>query len=671
MEETESKMRNRQKAAAQVYVVKDYETRSEIDLKLCGAYEYARHSSTQILCLAWRVGTKEELATAPTQWWSPFTDSELPDYTERDDIICVAHNAFFEEMVTRYLLTKHLKVNPRLLEPEYWQCTAALAASHALPRKLEEACKALNLPHQKNMEGHRLMMKMCKPRKATKYNKAKWHNKIEDLKKLIEYCVDDIEAETDLFLELPELDPIEQLTWVLDQKINFRGAAVDRELVDTALQMIKTETQNLNKETFELTKGAIESTTKRDKTLQWVRDRGANLENMQAGTIAEALKSNELPDEVERILEIRQAISKTSTAKYQAFEFRSRTDSRIRDTLLYHGASTGRWSGRGVQVHNFPRGTLKDPYSAVEAVKTKDIEWVRTLYGNPMNVLSSILRSVIVASEGKELFCGDFSAIEARVLFWVAGHEEGLQAYRENRDLYRELAMIIYNKNLIDITDPEREVGKRGILGSGFGMGWKKFQETCADFGQEISDAVAQKAIQAYRTIHAPVPQLWWNLEKAAISAVSRGSVFEINKTSWWVENNFLYCKLPSGRKLAYYGPEIRYTLTPWGEKRATLYHWGVDPLTKKWILSGTYGGRLTENVVQATARDVMRDSMLRLEPKNYLTLLSVHDELLNENDKGAGNLEEYNKLMARLEPWSTGIPIQVKCWTGPRYMKG
>jgi DNA polymerase len=372
------------------------------------------------------------------------------------------------------------------------------------------------------------------------------------------------------------------------------------------------------------------------------------------------------------MLELRQAVSKTSTAKYQAFEMRSRYDGRLRDILMYWAASTGRWGGKGVQPQNFPRGTIKNTIQAAGILAEGDLELVRMIYGDPMSAFSSCLRNMIVAPEGKVFDVADYAAIETRVLFWVANHEAGLKALREDRDLYCEQASDIYGRHITKEDALERQVGKGVILGCGYQMGWKKFLQTCLSQGITIDEAIAQKAVTSYRTVNYPVVRLWDNTIRAAIAAVLNPKKrFKINHVTWFVENGFLWCELPSGRRLAYYGPEVRYEMTPWGDKRPVLYHYGVNPVTRKWQSDKTYGGRLVENIIQAISRDLMAEAMLKIEATGiWEIVLSVHDELIGERKKGEGSNELFNELMSAVPAWGEGLPVKVEGWSGERYRK-
>ncbi len=656
------------------YLILDYETRSEADLRKVGAFEYAIHPSTRLLCAAWRLGTRETLEDAKTIGWNTklFPDSErriiLHDHLANPKIEVVAHNALFEQVITRHVLPRHLEHGPVNVPIEHWSCTAASAAAHALPRHLEGACDSLSLFNRKNPRGKLLIQRHCKPRKPSKDNPAIWNNDRQGLKDLLKYCMDDVDAQTELFLRLPPLIPFERKVWALNQRLNTDGVYVDRQLVKQALILTAQESKTLTAEAIKL---CGIGPTKRAQLLKYLEKIGCVLPNMQGKTVQDAIKTGLATGKAKRLLEIRQAVCKTSTAKYKAFELRSRFDSRLRDLQLYHGASTGRESGMGVQPHNFPRGTLGDlTDDAIEAILTGDLEWLRALTGSPMDALSSCLRGVITASPGHELFSGDFNAIEARVVFWLAGHTEGLKLFTGKNDPYRVMAAVVYGVPVEKVTDAQREVGKRVILGCGFGMGWKKFWLTCEQFNTPISLKLAAKAVNAYRYEHEPVKILWGNLERAAIAATrERGKRFTVNRTTWFVKDNFLYCRLPSGRHLAFYGPKIKYE-TKWDRKRPVLYHWSVNPKTKKWELAGTYGGKICENVTQAVARDCMVAAHIRTAEAKYKPRMSVHDELVNERKKGYGTLEEFESLMATVPDWADGLPLKVKAWKGKRYRK-
>lgn len=675
--------------ASQVYLVFDWETRSQVDLKVLGQTEYARDASTEIMCCAFRLGTRVELAKVPTACWSPLLPNwqrsaaymKFMDALLNPKVMLCAHNAGFEKSICLYVLADRLLREHRLLRsllepPQRWVCTAALAAALALPRSLEGAGTSLGLKIQKSMEGRKLLLKMCKPRRISKKNpEGGWHDSLDNLRDLQAYCMTDVDVETDLLLKLPPLNAIERAVWELDQVINTRGVEIDIELVDAVLQMVAVETENLNAETLEIT-GTVTSTTKIAQLQAWLSDHGCFLPDMTAGTVKDAISSGLAQGDALRLLEIRQQVGKSSVKKYPAFKACG-ASGRVRDTLMYHAASTGRWGGLRFQLHNLPRPVIKNTNFACEVVKEGDLEMVRLLYGDPINVFSDCLRGVLIAKWGHELYCADFAAIETRVLFWLAGHEDGLQAYRDGRDLYKEMARGIYSVPVSQVTDTQRQLGKKAILGCGYGMGHKRFRESCLEDAQSpmgISEELAKRAVQVYRDAHAYVPVFWKNLEKAAFAAIaSPGKRYTINKTSWWVGGRFLWCQLPSGRRLAYASPMVRYEIPSWGgtEKRPVLYYWGANATTKQWGVERNWGGGLVENVVQAMARDLMAEAMLRLEAAGYPVVLTVHDEIMAERKKhSGGSLAEFKALMEVVPIWSPGMPIKVSGFVDVRYHK-
>lgn len=668
----------------QVYCVLDYETRSEANLKDVGAYEYAAHPSTRIMCVSWAIGTRETLRKAPLKVWTPFLPNEFNSPHEliaamgNPRIIMVAQNALFEQVITKLVLPRHLPQAKKLdLPPEHWVCTASLAATCALPRNLEGACNVLELPIRKDMEGKKLMLKMTKPRKITKNNSSKWHAKRSDIIRLLDYCKIDVEGAIELLLTLPPLNATERKVWILDQRANLKGILIDRGLVSTILKLVARETRFLNGCAYELTKGEIATTNKRAKVLEWVKARGAPITNLQKKTVEDAIAEGIVEGEAKELLELRLLTSKTSTAKYIAFELRSRFDSFLRDNSLYHGASTGRTTGQGAQIHNLPKpppGWLsrEEIVEAVDVVKDGDLDFIRMLYGKPMELFSALVRSVIIAPKGSKIFSGDYSSIEVRVLFWLADHYAGLRAYERKEDLYIDQAKDIYGRrDILAVTKDERELGKRIILGGGYGMGWKTFFDTCKKYGQIVSEALAKKAVDAYRKKHHHVPRLWRNYEAAAIAAVRNpGKVFAINHVRWFMKGNFLWAELPSGRRLAYHKPTVRM-IKKWGRMMPQLYHYGVHPKTKQWCLQPTWGGTLVENVTQAVARDIMVEAALRLDAAGYAYIFNVYDELVTyATEGGKHSLEEFTKLMTMRPEWGKDIPIAVDAWMGDRYRK-
>jgi len=669
----------------------DFETRSRADLLSVGQHIYARHESTEVMCLGWKViGEKSaHVLTMPQVYLG--TDTKEFKYAVKHAEVLIAHNAAFEQAIWNkcLLLTTKLGANLPELTPEKWLCTLSYCSVLNLPRGLEKAATALNMRAKKDGEGRKLLLQMCKPRRPIQ-NIAKWIEWVETdeaLKRLYKYCEQDLWAEEELFLRLDKYKPFtdkERALWVLDQKINQRGFYIDEPLVDRSMNMIKLQSKQLEQELQKATFGWVKTAKQVKNLKEFLDDQGFHIPNLQAKTVDDVLSKIEKEGQVKnqdviRVLKIRQELGKSSVSKFEAFKSRVDVDHRVRDNLLFHGASTGRWSGVGVQPQNFPRGSIKVTGDTINDIMTCDLDELRLLYGNPSNVFSSVLRGVITATPGHELYCADFSSIEARVLLWVAGDTKGIQEYEQGLDTYITMAGTIYSMHwkiieaeyLKEGYSEKRQIGKKVILACGYQMGLKKFIQTCRDEGIKLPDSVLSRAHAAFKEKYPLVPKVWSNYERAAVWAVlNKGKKITVNKVTWYVEGEFLFARLPSGRRLAYYGPTIRNEETPWGEVRPKLYHWTVDSKTKQWVNRATYGGMLTENIVQAISRDCMSEAMVRCEDAGYLCLITVHDEDLTERKIGEGSLDEFKKLMSTRPTWGLDIPLKAGAWVGERYRK-
>lgn len=645
----------------------DFETRSQVDIKACGAWVYAEHPSTDVLCMAYAVDGGEVFL------WTP-DDQILPGIIAArliDGDTIEAHNAFFERAIWANVMVK--KYGWPAVHPDQWRCSAAKTAARALPRSLEGAGAALGCAIQKSQAGKATMMKVCRPRKPTKADRSVWNTDPVDMMELYEYCKTDVEAERAINAAVRDLSPLELRVWQLDQKINERGVYLDKEAVIAALGLIARQTERLTAEAQALTEGAIKTVGQRNKVLEWVREQDTEIGGYTKQHLTEAL-AGVLPDKVRRLLEIRQQLGKTSTAKFQAMLNSVCSDGRIRDTLMYHGATTGRWTGKLVQLQNIPRGNVSDPETAIAIIKSGNLELLELLYGNVMATISSCIRGMLVASPGHDFVVADYASIETRVLFWLAGEDRGLQMYRDNADLYVDMASAIYRKPVEQITKDEREMGKRAVLGCGYSMGGKKFKMTCKTYANvDIEEDFALYVVQKYREKYAPVPRLWYAQEGAAVEAVRfPGKIVPCGKVSWLLDAKVLYCRLPSGRKLAYNSPEIKVVEKPWGGDGYQLSYMGMDSKTKQWTRQHSYGGMLVENITQAVARDLMAEAMLRVEEHGFEIVLSVHDELVAEIPEAAdeGAIHGFCTLMAGKPQWAADIPIKAEGWRGKRYKK-
>lgn len=694
----------------------DFETRSAVDIKKVGSWRYSLDPSTEVLCLVFRLPYWPEGDTA---LWHPaipelsLAECELctPEEKERlselfawiaEGNLLEAHNAFFERGIWTNIMV--LKFGWPRIAHEQWRCSAAKAAALSLPRKLEHAGSALRLRLQKDLEGHKVMMKMTKPRKPRKKEVEEWkklngrkpmpklfHMSLDLLQRLFTYCRQDVLAEELLSRSIPDLHPSEVQMYLLDQTINQRGFQLDPQAVSSALSLIAAETKLLNAELITLTKGQVEKATQRARMIKWLQGHGVLLENTQKGTLDLMLSedSQDLPlmsKVARRGLELMRTLGRSSTAKYDTMRLWACADWRVRGGLLFHGASTGRWSGAGVQPHNFVKGGIKNMEEAWALIKLgirqtlMDYEYdpkdsPGSKMGDVMRMLAEALRGAIISSPGKNLYVADFASIEARVLLWLARDEHGLGIFHRGEDIYMDMASTIFGYPVTDKKKQayERALGKVAILGLGFQMGWSKFIDTAWVMGKvRIDEDLSKQTVDAYRAKYWKVKEMWYAQEAAAIAAVRhKGQVILEGRMSWKVEGNFLFCTLPSGRRLAYPFPQIKQKMTPWEELKDVLTFMGVSPVTHQWERLTTYGGMIVENQTQAVARDLMAVGMMRAEKTGvYEIILSVHDELIAEAHPAWGDVKDFERLMAKTPKWAAGCPVEAEGWTGKRYRK-
>jgi DNA polymerase len=378
---------------------------------------------------------------------------------------------------------------------------------------------------------------------------------------------------------------------------------------------------------------------------------------------------------VRRVLQLRADGARSSVAKLQMMlDYASGGDDRMRGMLMYHGASTGRWSGKGPQPHNFPRGTVKDVESLIPFVMERDYDTLN-LIAHPLTVVSSMLRSMMCAAPGFDLMAGDYSAIEARVLNWLAGEHGPLDAWRAGKDVYKVNATHLYKVAYDTVTAVQRHTGKFQELACGFGMGAEKAVSAAKTIYQLVITPDEAKAIVAnYRQTHPAVVALWREANDACMQAIRVPGVpvvFGANRNiKVFVKGAYMYLVLPSKRLLTYAAPRIVNALAPWGDYIDQVEISAVDGYTGKWGRARLYGGLIIENVVQAVARDIMVAGKLRLEAAAYPVIMSVHDEVITEPAEGFGTLEEFNALLTTPPTWARGCPIAAESWRGKRYKK-
>lgn len=698
----------------------DFETRSKSNLKKEGAFKYSLDPSTQPTCLAFKIHDEPKVYfldfTAINRKWEdqPLTLILLWNRFIKDDWEFSAHNAFFERCIYENILVK--RYGWPLIPARQYRCTAAKAAACALPRNLEGAGEAMKLTVQKDKRGYAAMMATCKPQKRygdwnkmmsaieDRHNKdfkltpkqQKWIDSLKNrtrpevfitpeshpdiFQTLYTYCKIDVRSEEQLDLSLPDLIPQEQEIWHFNQLLNWRGLRIDIPTVKKIIDMMALESKKKLKELDILTMGLITKPGATKSIIEFLAMEGIELPNLRSKTVSDKLGDFDIDENVRRLLEIRKALSLTSTKKYQGMLDRAMPDHRVRDILLYHGASTGRDTGTGIQPHNFPRGLLKvnkdKPYAHVENVIECNKDMLELLYGEDSLAMlfSAILRNMIIPTEGSELFVADFSKIEVAVLWWLADNRPGLAILNSGKDPYKYMAAQNTGKRYEEISDDgdERQLGKAQVLGCGFQMGPDRFRQAAWDmYRLKLTEEQSRIAVANYRTTNAAVPILWKAYEAAAIGAVENpGQIFKAGKCNFFTKSKFLWIELPSGRKLAYREPDLSWRETEWGPRK-TLEFWAVNSLIKKWAKESTFGGKICENIVQATARDLMMPAMARLETAGYKGLLMVHDEGICEKPKGTGNLKEFVNILCARPNWADkNLPIEAKGWIGPRYRK-
>lgn len=637
----------------------DFETRSTVDLKIAGLHRYAESVSTEIMCLAWKIDNGETrvfwVTDLPASPWFIDLCAHIKNGAEVH-----AWNASFERIIWNQVLRRIYPIAP-IMRPEQMRCSMARALICGLPGGLGEAAKTVGTPIMKDDEGRRLMLKMTKPQKN-----GEWFDTPEARQRLMMYCARDVDTEWAIDQLLPSIPPAELNLWLLTEEINDRGVYCDYDSASAALELIEEHSTELDAECRALAGASARQVGALRSTLGTL---GVPMDSLTKRDVSDALKDTTLPPEAARILEIRQEIGKSSTTKIDRMLSMLCNDGRIRGNLQYHGAGTGRWSGRGVQMQNLPRGLVKDQDTILDAINFGDLELFRSLYRSPSEAVSSAIRGLFTAAPGNTLIGGDYSAIEARVLAFLAGDAISLKQYEAGVDVYRIMAGTIYNKDPEKVGPGERQLGKQAILGCGYGLGHKGFKAACDSYEIEISEAMSERVVAAYRESHPEVVTLWRRIEDCCVHAVSSpGHVFSHLHLSVKCSGGFLLIRLPSGRLLRFYRPELRLTKTPFGDKYVVHY---TGNFQGKGSSEHLYGGSITAMCTQATARDVMADSMLTLAHAGYSIILTVHDEVVVETpDLSASNFDRFVSIMETRPTWGREIPLKVGAWSGRRYRK-
>ena len=638
----------------------DIESFSDVDLIKCGVYAYADSPAFEILLFAYSFDGGE------TQIIDLAQGEKLPAEVEEAifdvSVTKTAYNANFE----RTCLSKHFG---RYIPPESWHCSAVQAAMLALPRSLEDVGRVLGLDEQKMKEGKELIRYFCVPCKPTKANGGRTRNlpchAPEKWELFKTYCKRDVDVEKSIRRKLHNF-PIpesEMELYRLDQRINDRGVLVDMGLVEQAIACERLHKEVVTKRAYELT--GLENPNSVAQLKGWLGDMGMEAESLSKKAVAEMIA--ETDGEVEELLRLRLLMAKTSVKKYEAMERSVCSDGRVHGMLMFCGANrTSRWSGKIVQIQNLPKNYIPDLELARELVKQGRFEDIELLYDSTPNVLSELIRTAFIPKPGCRFVVADFSAIEARVMGWLSGEEWVLDVFRGDGKLYEMTASRMFGIPMAEIGkgSSERAKGKVASLACQYGGSTGALISMGAlDMG--LTEVELPPLVAAWRKANPHMVQFWWDVDAAAVKAVTEKQKTKVGKIIFEYRSGILFITLPSGRKLSYVKP--RMAVNKFG--RDGLTYEGISE-NKKWSRIETYGPKLVENIVQGTARDLLAEAMLRVEKKGYPIVMHCHDEIIAEVPEGSGSVDEMCEVMAVQPKWAEGLPLRADGYECSFYQK-
>ncbi len=666
----------------------DFETRGVLDLREVGLHRYARHPDTDVWCMAWAFDDGEVGLTKPEEFPYVMRAGRGSKFLAGT---VVAHNAPFELEIWNQIMVP--RYGWPVLRPEQTYCTMAQAYAMGLPGALEDAALALGLKFLKDTEGRALMLRMARPRRLED-GRPIWWDEPEKLARLYEYCRQDVRVERALGERLLPLSNYERRVWLMDYRINQRGILADLETASAAVSMSEKVKEAGDQEIARITNGEVQTHSALLAFKGWIADHGVPAAGLAKQDIVELLDEPNLPADVRRALTIRQEIGKASVAKLKPMLNIAGDDNRVRQIIQYHGAATGRFAGRKLQPHNFPRDLpdAEEVEHMLELVRAGDPQVLALAYGPPISVISRCLRSFFLAPPGKRLIAGDFSAVEGRGTAWISGEEWKLQAYRAadaggpgvyETNYARSFGVPV---ETVKNPSPERQIGKVQELLLCYGGGVGALRRGGGALVASKTDAELDEWKLKWRGIHRMVVQTWKQLETAAVSAVRQpGTIFAAGYgdrgVKFKVDGSFLWCLLPSERCICYpypkllagkWGDQLTYMTMPSAEdtkKGKVIADPGNSP---KWARVATYGGSLMENVVQALCRDLLVDVMLRLDDAGAAVVLHVHDEAVIEVDevKAERARAAMAEIMCSPPAWAKDFPLTAKPAIMRRYGK-
>lgn len=656
----------------------DIETYSEIDIKKCGLYRYATDPSFEILLIAWATDNGDgfgETHCCDIASGDPFPVELLEDF-QNGSVRLIAHNASFERVCFSVHLQRHFPgayLKPgEFLSPDNWICTMVMAGSLTLPLALKDVGEVLKTAQQKDKEGERLIKLFsvpCKPTKSNGYRKRNLpHHYPADWEKFKGYCIQDVNTEIDIYKRLKRF-PMPDREWHhyrVNERINDRGVKIDTELVQQAIACDLMLSDAMSKKAYELT--GLENPNSVSQLKAWLEERGIPMDTLGKKDVAQMigeLDKNGVDEEAMDMLKLRLQMAKSSVKKYQAAERCVCPDGRARGLFQFYGASrTGRYSGRNIQLQNLPQNHISTLDEARDLVKMGCFEMVESIYGNTPDVLSQLIRTMLVPKEGCEFIVADFSAIEARVLAWEAEEQWVLDAFENGEDLYCATASQMFHVPVVKhgVNGELRQKGKIATLACGYG-GSSGALISMGALQMGLKEEELPEIIDSWREANPKIVQYWWDVEKAAMNTYKTGERNEIGKIAFEFWSGTLWMILPSGRKLAYLKPRTQ----PNRFGRMSLTYEGVGQ-NHKWSRQETYSGRLVENATQAIARDILAEAMARMEEHDLSIVGHVHDEVIIEAPIGKYTVDEVCKLMAQKPDWCEGLPLAAAGYLAPAY---
>ncbi len=642
----------------------DIETFSDVDLIRCGVYKYADSPDFEMLLFAYAAddGDVHIIDIAGGE--------ELPEKIiqaiKSDTVVKTAYNAQFE----RVCLSRYLKLpEGEYLNPQSWYCTAVQAAELALPLSLADVGSVLGLERQKMTEGKELIKYFCVPCKPTKSNGNRTRNRpCHDINKwetFKKYCMRDVDVERQIAdkLKMYPISDEEHRLYVLDQIINDRGVLVDCELAKQAVKLNSIQTTVAVEQAYMIT--GLENPNSVTQLKQWLKENGVEIESLSK----KAVKSlaDETDGDVSEMLKLRLLMAKTSVKKYEAVIRSVCSDNRVHGMMRFCGANrTGRWSGNILQPQNLPQNHLPDLTLARDIVKDGDFEMLDMMFGNVPNVLSELIRTVLIPKPNHRFIVADFSAIEARVLAWIAGEQWRIDTFKNGGDIYCASASKMFKvpveKN--GVNGELRQKGKISELACGYGGSVGALKNMGAvEMG--VQENELQGLINDWRNANPHIVRFWYEVGNAAMKAIKEKTTVPLGKLVFAYERGILFIRLPSGRRLSYIKPRI-------GTNRFggdSITYMGINS-AKKWDRLETFGGKLTENIVQGTARDLLANALINAANAGYDTVFHVHDEIICEVPNGYGSVDELCRLMCIKPEWADGLPLNADGFECEYYKK-